>query len=183
MERKIIRVDMSTLTDAVEDMPQKWALLGGRALTSAVVAAEVPPTCHPLGEYNKLVFAPGLLTGTHSANSGRLSAGAKSPLTGGFKESNAGGTAAVILAHMGIRALIIEGMPEEDKLYGVHVSRDGVTIREADINVESMENIIFQGVEGACANIQIDEKLSDRALKEIETAGSDIHSVVLNPII
>lgn len=55
-------------------------------------------------------------------------------------------------------------------------------IREADINVESMENIIFQGIEGACANIQIDEALSESALKNMETASDDIHSVVLNPI-
>jgi len=132
MKRKIIRVDMSTLTSAVEDVPPAWTLLGGRALTSTVVAEEVPPECHPLGEHNKLIFAPGLLTGTHVANSGRLSAGAKSPLTGGIKESNSGGTAAMILAHMGIRAIIIQGMPAQDRLHGLHVTREGVSFREAD---------------------------------------------------
>ena len=70
---------------------------------------EVPPTCEPLGMYNKLVFAPGLLTATAASNSGRLSAGFKSPLTGGIKESNAGGTAAQNLERLGIKALIIEG--------------------------------------------------------------------------
>ena len=91
MADKIYRVNMSTLTAAIEDVPEKWKVLGGRGLTSTIVAQEVKPTCNPLGKYNKLIFAPGLLTGTTCANSGRLSAGAKSPLTGTIKESNAGG--------------------------------------------------------------------------------------------
>lgn len=127
---KIIRVNMADLSTRIEAVPAAWAGLGGRGLTSTIVAAEVPPTCHPLGPSNKLVFAPGLLTGTPAANSGRLSAGAKSPLTGTIKESNAGGTAAQMLARLGIKALIIEGIPKADAWYGLHVSMDGVTVQE-----------------------------------------------------
>ncbi|MBP0650300.1 hypothetical protein J8J40_24955, partial [Mycobacterium tuberculosis] len=71
---KIIRVNMTDLTVRTEEVPAAWAGLGGRALTSTIVAAEVPPTCHPLGPNNKLVFAPGLLSGTAAANAGRFSA-------------------------------------------------------------------------------------------------------------
>jgi aldehyde:ferredoxin oxidoreductase len=127
---KIFRVNMSDLTTRVEDVPQKWAGLGGRGLTSTIVAEEVVPTCHPLGEFNKLVFAPGLLSGTPAAQSGRMSAGAKSPLTGTIKESNAGGTSAHQFARLGIKALIIEGLPEKDCFYSLHVTKDGVTIAE-----------------------------------------------------
>ncbi|CAG0984725.1 aldehyde:ferredoxin oxidoreductase [Geobacteraceae bacterium] len=127
---KIIRVNMSDLSTRTEAVPTAWAGLGGRGLTSTIVAAEVPPTCHPLGPSNKLVFAPGLLTGTPAANSGRLSAGAKSPLTGTIKESNAGGTAAQMLARLGIKALIIEGIPKADAWYNLHVTMDGVAIKE-----------------------------------------------------
>jgi len=127
---KIFRVDMTSLTVASEEVPAKWAGLGGRALTSSIVAEEVIPTCHPLGPNNKLVFAPGLLSGTAAANSGRMSCGAKSPLTGTIKESNAGGTSAQQFARLGIKALIIEGLPADDKWYGLHVSKDGVTISE-----------------------------------------------------
>ena len=126
---KIIRVDMSNLSTTTQPVPAEWAGLGGRGLTSTVVAAEVPPTCHPLGPNNKLVFAPGLLTATPAATSGRLSAGAKSPLTGTIKESNCGGTAARMLAKLGIKALIVEGMPEGDAWYSIHINKDGVTIR------------------------------------------------------
>jgi aldehyde:ferredoxin oxidoreductase len=127
---KIIRINMTDLSSKTETAPAAWAGLGGRGLTSTIVAAEVPPTCHPLGPNNKLVFAPGLLTGTPAANSGRLSAGAKSPLTGTIKESNAGGSAAQMLARMDIKALIIEGIPAKDAWYSLHVSMDGVTIQE-----------------------------------------------------
>ncbi|MBJ6802248.1 aldehyde ferredoxin oxidoreductase C-terminal domain-containing protein [Geomonas propionica] len=127
---KIYRVNMSSLQCSVEPVPTPWAGLGGRALTSAIVAKEVPPTCHALGENNKLVFAPGMLSGTTAVNSGRLSAGAKSPLTGTIKESNAGGTAAQVLARLGVKALIIEGIPKGDGWYGLHVNSDGVTIVE-----------------------------------------------------
>lgn len=127
---KIIRVNMADLSTRIEAVPAEWAGLGGRGLTSTIVAAEVPPTCHPLGPSNKLVFAPGLLTGTPAANSGRLSAGAKSPLTGTIKESNAGGTAAQMLARLGIKALIIEGIPKADTWYSLHVSMDGVAVQE-----------------------------------------------------
>jgi aldehyde:ferredoxin oxidoreductase len=128
---KILRVNMSDLSAKTEEVPAAWAGFGGRALTSTIVAAEVPPTCHPLGPYNKMVFAPGLLTGTPASNSGRLSFGTKSPLTFGIKESNAGGTAGQMFAKMGIKALIIEGMPkDEDKWYSIALNKDGATVQE-----------------------------------------------------
>ena len=128
MVDKIFRVNMSTLTSTVEEVPAAWAGHGGRGLTSTIVAAEVPPTCHPLGANNKLVIAPGLLSGTPAANSGRLSIGAKSPLTGTIKEANSGGTAAQLLARCGCKALILEGKPAGDSWYSLAVSPDGVTI-------------------------------------------------------
>ena len=128
MTDKIFRVNMTTLTSTVEEVPAAWAGHGGRGLTSTIVAAEVPPTCHPLGAGNKLVLAPGLLSGTPAANSGRLSIGAKSPLTGTIKEANSGGTAAQLLARCGCKALILEGKPAGDSWYSLAVSPDGVII-------------------------------------------------------
>ncbi|KNZ69089.1 Aldehyde ferredoxin oxidoreductase [Thermincola ferriacetica] len=127
---KICRVNMANLSVSTEDVPEEWKYLGGRALTSAIVAKEVDPTCHPLGKRNKLVFAPGLLSGTTAPNSGRMSVGAKSPLTGGIKESNSGGTAAQKLARLGIKAIIIEGMPEGGKYYNLHVDKNGIKVQE-----------------------------------------------------
>ncbi len=130
MPDKIYRINMTDLKVTNEEVPEQWKGLGGRGLTSTIVAQEVKPTCHPLGKYNKLIIAPGLLTGTAAVNSGRLSAGAKSPLTGTIKESNAGGTAAQFFARLGIKALIIEGLPQKDTFYSLHVDKSGVTIQE-----------------------------------------------------
>ncbi|MBM9616353.1 aldehyde ferredoxin oxidoreductase [Desulfobulbus rhabdoformis] len=131
MADKILRINMSDLSTKVEDVPEAWMGHGGRGLTSTIVAAEVVPTCHPLGEDNKLVFAPGLLSGTPAANSGRLSCGAKSPLTGTIKEANAGGTSAQMLAKLGVKAMIIEGKPADGaKWYSLHIDENGATIKE-----------------------------------------------------
>lgn len=113
MNTKILRVNMERLTAEFEELPDAYRSLGGRGLTSAIVAAEVPPECHPLGPRNKLVLAPGIVTGTSAPSSGRLSVGGKSPLTGGIKESNVGSRFAQTLARLGIRAIIVEGQFKE----------------------------------------------------------------------
>ena len=131
MADKIYRVNMSTQTFSIEDVPQEWLGLGGRGLTSEIVACEVDPECHPLGPNNKLVFAPGLLSGTSASNSGRNSLGGKSPLTGGIKESNVGGTSAGIFARLGVKALIIEGAPKDEDFWHLHVTKDRVEFNKA----------------------------------------------------
>jgi aldehyde:ferredoxin oxidoreductase len=127
---KLLRIDMGAKGGPIATVVSvgDYAGLGGRGLTSAIVAKEVPPACHPLGEENLLVLAPGLLSGSAAAMSGRLSVGCKSPLTGGIKEANAGGQAAQVLARLGYAAIILEGRPQTDDLYKVFINKDGVTI-------------------------------------------------------
>jgi aldehyde:ferredoxin oxidoreductase len=125
MGMKIIRVNMSEKSIRVEPVPGDYAGLGGRGLTSIMINLEVPPKCDPLGAENKLIFAPGLLSGTPLPQTSRLSIGAKSPLTGGIKESNVGGTAAAALARLGITAIIVEGQAPEGELYFLRIDRKG----------------------------------------------------------
>ncbi len=116
-----------------------YAGLGGRAMTSTVIAKEVPPTCHPLSAENKLVIAPGMLSGSLGAMSGRISVGCKSPLTGGIKEANSGGQPSQMLGRLGYAAIILEGKPKDDALYKVFISKDGVKIAPAD-NLKMLGN-------------------------------------------
>jgi len=127
---KILRIDMGAEggPKATESPVGEFAGLGGRALTSAIVSKEVPPLCHALGADNKLVIAPGLLSGTVAAMSGRISVGCKSPLTGGIKEANAGGQASQVLARLGYAAIVLEGKPKDDTLYKVVINSEGVKI-------------------------------------------------------
>ncbi|MHC1727507.1 MAG: aldehyde ferredoxin oxidoreductase C-terminal domain-containing protein [Syntrophobacteraceae bacterium] len=127
---KILRIDMGADggPKATSVPVGEYAGMGGRNLTSAIVSKEVPPLCHPLGADNKLVIAPGLLSGTIAAMSGRLSIGTKSPLTGGIKESNSGGQPAQVLARLGYAAIVLEGKPKSGDTYKVLLNKDGVKI-------------------------------------------------------
>jgi aldehyde:ferredoxin oxidoreductase len=121
----ILRVNMNDRTYRLSEVPEAYKNLGGRGITSTIVHDEVPPLSHPLGPNNKLVFAPGIVTGTTAATSARVSAGAKSWLTGGIKESNAGSSWASYLANMQIKALIVEGQPKEKGKYWItHLTWD-----------------------------------------------------------
>ena len=128
----IYRVNMTEETVTQEAATGDYAGMGGRGLTTAVVQREVPPDCHPLSGENKLVFAPGLLSGTTAPCSGRLSVGTKSPLTGTIKESNAGGTAAAKLARLGVAAIIVEGQPQNGRLSVLKVTCDGAELAASD---------------------------------------------------
>lgn len=122
---RFIRVNMTQGTISVEDVPQRYTGLGGRGLTSILINAEVPPTCDPLGPENKLVIAPGYMAGTPLPNTSRTSIGAKSPLTGGIKESNVGGTAGAALGRLGITAIVIEGQAPAGSLSLLRIDKTG----------------------------------------------------------
>lgn len=124
MER-IIRVNMEDLTVKTEKRPDEYLLLGGRGLSARIVNCEVPALTHPLGSKNKLVVAPGLLAGTMAPSFGRISFGSKSPLTKTIKETNAGGTAAQRLDRLGIKAIVLEGKPENNQIYCVYLDSQG----------------------------------------------------------
>ncbi len=127
---KFLRVNMTDLTARFEEVPAAYSLMGGRWLTTSIVSAEVDPTCHPLGPNNKIVLAPGIVTGTAAPTSARISVGGKSPLTGGIKEANAGSVFPYQLARMGIKAIIVEGQPKEaGTFYRLEVSKDSAALR------------------------------------------------------
>ena len=138
---RIVRIDVGAPggPKAVEAALGDYAGLGGRALTSAIVSREVNPLCHPLGAENKLVIAPGLLSGTGAAMSSRISVGCKSPLTGGIKEANAGGQPSQVLGRLGYAAIVLEGKPKDDTLYKIFINKDGVKIT-ADNSLKMMTN-------------------------------------------
>ena len=122
---KLIRVDMTAKSIQTEDFPQAYSGLGGRALTSNYINDHVPATCDPLGPENILIFAPGYFSATPLINTSRLSVGAKSPLTGGIKESNVGGTVAAALGNLGITAIAVEGQAPAGESWLLKIDADG----------------------------------------------------------
>jgi len=127
----ILRVDVEKEECRLEGIPSEYEKLGGRGLTSTVISREVDPLCSPLGGKNKLVIAPGLLAGTISPCSQRVSVGTKSPLTGGIKESNSGGISGQKMGRMGLAAIVLEGKPRSDRLFLLHVTKDEARLEDA----------------------------------------------------
>jgi aldehyde:ferredoxin oxidoreductase len=122
---RFIRVNMNTQKISVEAVPSEYLGMGGRGLISLYINDHVPPTCDALGPDNILLFAPGLLGGTQLVNTSRIAVGAKSPLTGTIKESNAGGTFGDAAGRLGITAIIIEGQAPPDRFWVLKVDLDG----------------------------------------------------------
>ena len=127
---KILRLDMRTGNSSYEDADETYPMLGGRGLIAALLLKEIDPACDPLGDDNKLVICNGLMAGTLAATSGRLSLGGKSPLTGTIKEANAGGTAGLAMAKLGLRALVVSG--SADGMRVLVVGQDHVRLDDAD---------------------------------------------------
>ncbi len=146
---KFLKIDMSAASVSSSGVPEVYAGLGGRGLTSMMINNEVPAKCDPLGPENKLIVAPGYLSGTVLINSSRLSIGAKSPLTGGIKESNVGGTVAADLAHLGITAIVVEGQPTGAACVLLKIDVDG--------NGELIDGSAYKGMR----TYELVEKLRD----------------------
>ena len=122
---KVYRVNVKTKTIAREELKEDYRLLGGRSLISKVLSEEVDPTCDPLGAGNKLILCTSLLAGTTVPAAHRISVGAKSPLTGGIKEANSGGTFATYMARHDIKMIIFEDLPETDQWHLLKIGKDG----------------------------------------------------------
>jgi aldehyde:ferredoxin oxidoreductase len=129
---QVWRVNVRDQTLAREPVPETWERLGGRGLLARILVDEVPGACAPLGPYNKLIFAPGLLAGFGLSSCDRISIGGKSPLTGGVKEANAGGRTALHLRRLGIKALVIEAQPTGPGWWMLHLSKEGAAFERVD---------------------------------------------------
>lgn len=130
--KKILRIDMGKKIISYEDVLEKYEFLGGRGLIAAIMTDEVDPGCDPLGQGNKLIICPGLLTGTAAPCSGRLSIGGKSPLTGTIKEANAGGIVAQQLAKLDLKAIVVEGRPIDPRWHILLLRHNEARLLPAD---------------------------------------------------
>jgi len=96
---RVLRVDLSTGETARERVPRGWRrdFLGGKGLGARYLYEELSPGTDPTGPANRLGLFVGPLTGSLPGES-RYAVVTKSPLTGGFLDSYAGGAFADRLA-------------------------------------------------------------------------------------
>ncbi len=126
----IVRVNTRNGNFTKQEATEEEVRWGGRLLVSKFLLREVPPSCDPLGRYNKLIIAPGLLGDTVVTTTGKFSVGGKSPLTHGVKESDVGGEAGKKIARLGIKALVLEDIPEKVGTKVLKISANQLTLSE-----------------------------------------------------
>ena len=108
---KVLHVDLSTETLSIEEPSKLFyrTYMGGWGFVAYYLLKELPAATSALDPANLLIFATGAITGVPIAGSGRSVVGAKSPLTGGFGASEAGGWFGAELTHAGFDAVVIRG--------------------------------------------------------------------------
>lgn len=128
---RILRVDLTSGRISLDEHAEKFyrEYLGGRGIVAHYLLKEVPPGCDPLGPDNVLVFAASVLTGTGIPGTARNSAGAKSPLTGGYGEGEGGGDWGVKLRWAGYDGLVITG--QSQKPVYLWINNDTAELRDA----------------------------------------------------
>ena len=109
----ILKVNTRTGDIQLQKCTEEEMRQGGRSFIVHHMLKEVDPASDPLGRKNKLIIANGLLGDSSVTTAGRISIGGKSPLTGGVKESNVGGSAGKKIARLGFKAIVLEDVPEQ----------------------------------------------------------------------
>ena len=163
---RIIKVDLTHRVITEEAFDQKdYGFLGGRGLVAKFLTDYCDPTCDPLGPENPLLFTTGYFSGTILTTSNRLSIGAKSPLTGGIKESNSGGTLARRMTDHQIKLIMFQGQ-SEDWVY-LYIDKEGKpSLHSADS---------FVGMDCYPVGKAMRKKYNDRiAIATIGTAGENL---------
>ncbi|MDM8556219.1 aldehyde ferredoxin oxidoreductase family protein [Desulfococcaceae bacterium HSG7] len=143
---KILHVNLSASTWEIEEPDENWyrTYVGGSSLASYYLLKNIKPDIDPLSEDNVLVFACSVVTGAPLSGFSRYTVAAKSPLTGGFGESEAGGYFGPELKFAGFDAIVLYG--RAPKPVYLWVNNGEVEIRDAaDIwgkdNRETLETL------------------------------------------
>jgi len=119
---KILRVNLTEGTIRVDEPGAIYfrRYMGGWNIIADVLLKEVPAGADPLGPENKLIFAPGVLTGLAMSGCSRNAVGAKSPLTGAFGAAEVGGHWNAEFKRAGFDAVIFEGVSPTPVYLWVH---------------------------------------------------------------
>lgn len=128
---KLLRINLTESRCTVEDIPSEWlhSFIGGRGLAAKYLYEEMDPKADPLSPENKLILAPGPLTGTPVSSGARYMVVTKGPLTNAITTSNSGGFWGPELRFAGYDLLIIEGKAPKPSYISIH--NDRVEIRDA----------------------------------------------------
>ena len=90
--RDYLHIDLADQNVRRETLAGEQVAKAGRYLIAEQLVACGAAHVDPLSAENPLIFSVGPFAGTNFSNANRISVGCRSPLTGGIKEANAGGS-------------------------------------------------------------------------------------------
>ena len=129
---RVLRVDLTTKNIWTENPDEKFyrKYMGGRGIALYYLLTSISDLrIDAYDPRNELVFAASVVTGAPFPGNSRFTVAAKSPLTQGYGESEAGGFWAPELKRAGFDAIVVEGTSSNPVFLWVH---DGqYEIREA----------------------------------------------------
>ena len=111
--RKYLQVDLKQKSIQVDTIDGEALAHRGRYFIAKTLLEQGIATVDPLSAENPLIFSAGPFAGTNFSNANRISIGCKSPLTGGIKESNAGGNFALAMGHLGLSGFTLQGASDD----------------------------------------------------------------------
>ncbi len=128
--RKYLHIKLSDRSISAQEFHGEQIVRAGRYFIARTLLEGGVAAVDPLGPENPLIFSAGPFAGTNFSNANRLSVGCKSPLTGGIKESNAGGTFGFALGQSELAGLTLHGASSEWTL--IRITKEGlVTFEDA----------------------------------------------------
>jgi aldehyde:ferredoxin oxidoreductase len=121
--RKYLDIDLSDRSVDAKEVTGEEVVKVGRYLIAKTLVANGIAAVEPLSPDNPLIFSAGPFAGTSFSNANRTSVGCRSPLTGGIKEANGGGTFGYGLGHLQISGFTLHGASSEWVV--IHLKQDG----------------------------------------------------------
>ncbi len=157
---RLLHVDLTTRQTRVEVLPETTVrtYVGGGALAAYLLLRELRPGADPLGPDNVLVFMTSVINGLSLSGTNRYTAAAKSPLTGGYGESEAGGWWGPELRAAGWDGVVIRGRAERPTY--LLIKDDQVELRDASAYWGKLSGEVQEGLE---------QELGDRRIRVLQT--------------
>ncbi len=121
--RKYLHIDLDNRAVRTVEQTGEELVRIGRYLIAKTLLEENIAGVDPLSPANPLIFSAGPFAGTNFSNANRTSVGCKSPLTGGIKEANAGGTFGVALGQLHLSGFTLHGAADDWVI--IHLGKDG----------------------------------------------------------
>jgi len=135
--RKYLHINLGDRSVRTEELQGEAIIRVGRHFIAKTLLERGVARVVPLSGDNPLIFSAGPFAGTNFSNANRISVGCKSPLTGGIKEANSGGTFGFALGQLETAGLTLYGASSEWIV--IRITKEG------SISFESAEPYMGKG--------------------------------------